>query len=184
MILLFGYWPPTDIGIATRHGMLWKWQTLQVNWKGSGYDVQAFSPTFQAPLPPIQPGKPPKWGQGTGILQVDYQKTSEDFWALVKQYRPIAILHHSRGADDNSWELEEKAHNLKHNDWVPDYTNPKRPNVGGAADDFSPYKNTPPPMAGDPPDPTQPAGSTRSSNLPKFQSNRSGGQPTAGGRFA
>jgi hypothetical protein len=143
--------------------MLWKWRIRQVNWKGSGYDVLAITPTF---LAPVDPGPPPEWDQGTGELQVDYQATSQDFWRLLELHRPIAILSHSRGNPiDKSWELEVSATNIKHGGWKNDFVPPKKPNIGGAADDFSPEKGKGP-IAQDPPDRTQAAGLTRASNLP------------------
>ncbi len=89
--------------------MLWKWRTKQENYKDSGYDVLAKSPTF----PKDPPGGIPDWGQGQGDLEVDYYDTSEDFWAIVAQYRPIAIMSFSRGDNNKSWELENAARNLK-----------------------------------------------------------------------
>jgi hypothetical protein len=158
VILLFGYWPPTDVGIAARHGMLWNWRTKQKNYKGSGYDVLAISPAF----PAVEPAG--GWGAGTGDLTVDYYDTSEDFWRIVNEHAPVAIMSFSRGADDKSWELEAAARNLGKLDWFADPAGHK-PHAGGSAADFSPFKDKGA-IAGDPPDRTKAANYKRASNLP------------------
>ena len=177
VILLFGYWPPTDIGIDTRHGMLWKWRTRQVNYRNSGYDVLAISPTFQNPLGWSDLARTvPYWGKGTGQLQVDYRGTSQDFWMIVQQHRPVAIMSFSRGSNDRSWEIEAGARNLRQSDWILNLTyrdassalqttNWDQPYAGGGASDPSPYQGRGA-AADNPPDPSRAAGSRRDSNLP------------------
>lgn len=107
---------------------------------------------------------------------VDYRDTSQDFWEMVQQNNPIAIMSFSLGNNDHSWELEATARNLAQNDWinkleyldnngVVQTQNFARPYAGGSAADFSPYKGQGT-IAGNPPDPTNAAGATRASNLP------------------
>lgn len=177
MILLFGYWPPTDIGIDTRHGMLWQWRALQENYKGSGYDVLAITPTFQTQLGWFDVAMTnPYWGKGSGQLMVDYRDTSEDFWAIVKKYVPVAIMSFSRGKPDKSWELEEVEQNRPQTAWttaltyidnngVPQTETWDPPFPGGSDEDFSPFRGLGA-IFGNPPDRSQAANKTRSSNLP------------------
>lgn len=114
LVLLFGYWPVTDIGIDARHGMLWKWRTKQDNYLNSGYDVLAITATFQAPTGWRDAGLTvPYWGSGTGDLTVDYLDTSRDFWDIVQKYTPIAIMSFSLGDYDHNWVLEHAARNLR-----------------------------------------------------------------------
>ena len=59
-----GYWPPTDIGLPGREGMLYKWRSLTKNFENSGYDVQAFSPAFGKQASDKYADGSPKWGPG------------------------------------------------------------------------------------------------------------------------
>lgn len=192
LVLLFGYWPPTDIGVpgnrtfpqppfpnATEfgQGMLWKWQTLQPNYLGSGYDVLAITPTFKSVLGYNTYQYPPNtgpmiidpfWGTGSGTLMVDYHATSTDFWNIVAKYRPIAIMSFSRGYPDNSWELEDFGTNWSNDQWaiqlpylnfdgsqhVPPATW-QPPFIGGGPLDPAPPSKGVQPPDGDPPDPTR-----------------------------
>ncbi|MCI0360192.1 MAG: PKD domain-containing protein [Planctomycetaceae bacterium] len=164
-ILLFGYWPRTDIGTEARPGMLKDWESLVENYKDSGFNVLAISPKFKEPVDPNGDGPGiPSWGSGSGDLMVDYYDTSEDFWRIVKKYDPVAIMAFGRTVADTRWELEEKARNLAKADWIVDY-NGHRPHAGGSAEDFSPFKGDGV-IAGNPPDRTKAAGETRSGNLP------------------
>lgn len=135
-IMLTGYWPPTNNMIRPFSTNLEQnpngWQGE--NWNDSGYDVHSFFPEF-----------PNGIGQGEGDLEVDYQDTSEDFWRIVEEVRPVAIITFSRGFNDNSWEIEKLQRNL--DEWIPDYTAPFQPTVS-------------------PPDQSVPAGFVRESSLP------------------
>ncbi len=207
LVLLTGYWPPTDIGVAgdrtfpqppfpektvSGHGMLWKWRNLQQNYMGSGYDVLAITPTFKAVQGYNnatfmgQPVVVPYWGKGTGTLMVDYRKTSTDFWRIVQELRPIAIMSFSRGRPNETWVLEPFGTNWARDQAVPqllpnqfwtlelNYLNFQnvqttehwdKPYIGGSADDPSPFRNQGA-IKYDPPDRTLPALSQRDSNLP------------------
>ncbi|MEX2139796.1 MAG: hypothetical protein WD894_11080 [Pirellulales bacterium] len=145
--------------------MLWKWRHKQGNYQNSGYDVVAFSPDFMNRKGWLDAGMTnPYWGKGDGWLTVDYIDTSKDFWALVNAHVPIAIMSFSRGDNDTSWELEEKARNLARNDWLVSLpwindngqvqqSEPfSPPHTGGSAVDFSPYKGQGA-IAGNPPRP-------------------------------
>ena len=118
-IILTGYWPPTNEMIrpfSADPGLNpggWKGE----NYKGLGYDVYAYFPTFE--------GGTAANPKGDGDFQVDYQKTYEDFYRVTGKLRPVAII--SYGLGDGPWEVETKAINLS--EWVDDYLEPKRPGV-------------------------------------------------------
>jgi hypothetical protein len=155
LILLFGYWPPTDVGIDTRRGILWEWRQ-RVTYRG--YDVVSISPRF------LEASFGGDWGKGEGDLTVSYAGTSEAFWRIVQERAPIAIMSFSRGRPGNAWLLEAAARNLRRTAWIED-PDGNQPRAGGSASDFSPYANTRP-RPGSPPDPTRDAGHKRDSNLP------------------
>ena len=135
-IMLTGYWPPTNEGVRRfstnpeQNPNGW----VGGDWEDRGYDVYSFFPEF-----------PDGVGQGVGDFEVDYQDTSEDFWRIVEEVHPVAIITFSRGNFDSSWEVERKQRNL--DEWVPDYT--------------APFQPTP-----SPPDASVPAGFVRESTLP------------------
>ena len=87
------------------------------NYKGLGYDVYAYFPTFTDGT-----AKNPK---GDGNFQVDYQSTYTDFNAITSKLKPIAIISYGLGA--GPWEIETKAVNLAH--WHDDYLDPKQPDT-------------------------------------------------------
>jgi len=140
VILVTGYWPPTNEMI--RHFS----QNVNLNpngWEGSnwenrGYDIISYFPEFESP-------DCSDCGQGYGFLQVDYQNTSEDFWPIFEENNPIGAITFSRGYMDQSWELEYNAYNRTN--WYNDYTSP-----------FQPTPN--------PPDQNESAYFLRNSNLP------------------
>ena len=120
IILLTGYWPPTNEMI--RHFS----QDLELNesgwqgenWENLGYDIISYFPTFNDP-------DCTSCGQGNGTFEVDYQDTSEDFWPIANSHRPIAIITFSRGYNNLSWELEYNAYNRTN--WIGDYSAPTLP---------------------------------------------------------
>jgi hypothetical protein len=121
-ILITGYWPPTN-------EMLRPWSQSPAqnpggwqgeNWEGRGYDIHSYFPEF--------PGiTSPPYGQGQGDFRVDYQHASEDFWRVVGELRPIAIITFSRGSTGPNWEIEARHRKLPLNSWTPDYEAPTRP---------------------------------------------------------
>ncbi|MFT4542302.1 MAG: hypothetical protein ACI835_004770 [Planctomycetota bacterium] len=119
-IMLTGYWTPTnemlrcfsDDPVQNPQGWIGS------DWEGRGYDVYAYFPEFT-------PLNCSICGQGSGDLEVDYQDTSADFWAIANSVRPIALITFSRGFDNLSWELEMNQYNR--NTWVNDYTAPLQP---------------------------------------------------------
>lgn len=120
-ILITGYWPPTN-------EMIRPWNANPVqnpagwvggNWEGRGYDIHAYFPEF--------PGGVDVNPQGNGDFEVDYQDTSNDWWRIVEEIQPVAIITFSRGNPDLSWELESRTRNWANANWVPDYTAPLRP---------------------------------------------------------
>lgn len=132
-IMCTGFWDPTGTMLVPFSTDIelnpsgWQGE----NWEGLGYDIYSYFP---------------KPGIYTGMFEVDYQDTWEDFWNVASQLHPIAII--SFGAGDGPWEIEYNARNL--NSWVND----EKP----------PYQPTP-----CPPDDTQPAGYIRHSTLPVQQ---------------
>ncbi len=139
-IVLTGYWPPSNEAVRrfstnpAQNPQGWIGQ----NWEGRGYDVHSFFPEFNPP-------NCDSCGQGTGDLEVDYQDTTADFWALVPPLKPIAVLTLSRGFPNTSWELEMNQFNR--NAWAGDFTAP-----------FQPTPN--------PPDTSYPVNGLRPSTLP------------------
>lgn len=140
VIVVTGFWPPTNEMI--RHFSQdpalnpdgWQGE----DWNGLGYDVISFFPEFDDP-------DCDNCGQGHGNFEVDYQDTSSDFWLLIDELDPIAVITFSRGYIDNSWELEYNFYNRTN--WVNDYTAP-----------FLPTPN--------PPDSDEPSFFLRNSTLP------------------
>ena len=120
VILVTGFWPPTNEMI--RHFS----QNLELNpsgwegddWEGRGYDVISFFPEFSDP-------DCSNCGIGIGDFKVDYQDTSNDFWPIVNDLNPIAIITFSRGYINQSWELEYNYYNRTN--WYPDYQTPTLP---------------------------------------------------------
>lgn len=120
-ILITGYWPPTN-------EMLRPWSTNPAqnpggwqggNWEGRGYDIFSYFPEF--------PGGTGTNPRGTGDFQVDYQAASADFWRVVGELRPVAIITFSRGSPGANWELESRHRKLPLGSWTPDYLAPTRP---------------------------------------------------------
>ena len=135
-IMLTGYWPHSN-------NMLRRFSTnldqnpdgwVGQNWEERGYDVYSFFPEF-----------PNGMGQGVGDFEVDYQDTSEDFWRIVEEVQPVAIITFGRGSADRSWEVEWRTRNL--DSWVNDYSEPRQPTPS-------------------PPDPSVPVDHIRYSTLP------------------
>jgi len=131
-VMVTGYWDPTGQMIApfSLDPELNPDGWIGDNWQEMGYDVFSYFP-----MP----------GEYTGDFEVDYQDTWEDFWDIVAELEPIAII--SFGAGTGPWEIETKARNLTN--WVPD--------------NEIPYMPTP-----NPPDDTVPVGFIRYSTLPYY----------------
>lgn len=142
-ILITGYWPPTNEMIrpfsqnpAQNPG---GWQGG--NWEGRGYNIFSYFPEF--------PGiTQPPYGRGEGDFEVDYQDASADFWRVVGDLRPVAIITFSRGGVNNSsWELESRARKLPLNSWTPDYLAPTRPTpdlpIASEPDNFIRFSSLP-----------------------------------------
>ena len=120
VVMVTGFWPPTNEMIRqfSQDSTLNPWGWQGENFEDSGYDVVSFFPEFEDP-------DCSNCGMGYGHLEVDYQDTSEDFWLLVEQVQPIAIITFSRGYMDQSWELEYNYYNRTN--WINDYLTPLLP---------------------------------------------------------
>ena len=135
-IMLTGYWPPTNNML--RHFSTnpeqnpdgWEGQ----NWESRGYDIHSYFPEFPYGL-----------GKGEGDFEVDYQDTSEDFWRVVADIHPVAIISFGRGSPGRNWEVEWRARNLAQ--WIDDYEAPRQPTPA-------------------PPEPNMPVDHIRYSSLP------------------
>lgn len=120
VVLLTGYWPPTNEAVrrfSQQPGLNpggWAGQ----DWMGRGYDVVSYFPTFANP-------NCNNCGVGMGDLEVDYQDTTPDFAAIVDQHKPIAIITFSRGSFGTTWEVEMNQFNRSN--WVDDYAAPFQP---------------------------------------------------------
>ena len=120
IILVTGYWPPTNEMI--RHFS----QNINLNpngwegenWENRGYDIVSFFPEFDPP-------DCLNCGIGYGDLEVDYQDTTEDYWPIVNNVKPLGIITFSRGFNNMSWELEMNTYNRTN--WGPDYLLPFLP---------------------------------------------------------
>jgi pyrrolidone-carboxylate peptidase len=132
-IMLTGFWDPTGRMLTQfstdpeLNPEGWKGE----NWADLGYDIYSYFP---------------KPGSYTGMFEVDYQDTWEDFWSVTEQIKPFAII--SFGAGTGPWEIEYNARNL--DSWIND--------------DSTPYQPTP-----SPPDDTVPVNYVRHSTLPVQQ---------------
>ena len=115
-IMLTGYWRPTNNMIRHFSTNIEQnpdgWQGE--NWEDSGYNIHSFFPEF-----------PDGLGKGVGDFEVDYQDTSADFWRIVEEVRPVAIITFGRGGNFDEWEIESRARNL--DQWVDDYEDPRQP---------------------------------------------------------
>ncbi|MAZ60558.1 MAG: hypothetical protein CMG50_00045 [Candidatus Marinimicrobia bacterium] len=130
IILLTGYWPPTNEMIRhfsqdeNLNPLGWQGE----NWENRGYDIISYFPEFSNP-------DCSNCGQGFGTLEVDYQDTSQDFWPIFNDHRPIATITFSRGYMDQSWELEFNAYNRF--SWINDFTSPFQPTPSPPDSDVS-----------------------------------------------
>ena len=118
-ILVTGFWPPTNEMIRHFSQNIFlndNWEGG--NWQDRGYNIISYFPQFSDP-------DCDNCGQGYGDLEVDYQDTSLDFWDIVEEHDPVAIITFSRGYIDYSWELEFNFYNRTN--WYPDYSAPTLP---------------------------------------------------------
>ncbi len=131
VILLTGYWPPTNEAVRpfSQNPILNPEGWIGEDWEGFGFDIVSYFPTF---FPPDCES----CGQGSGDLEVDYQDTSEDWWNIVDSLNPISIITFSRGYINYSWELEFKYYNWQN--WIDDFTPPYQPTPS------PPDQNSPP----------------------------------------
>jgi pyrrolidone-carboxylate peptidase len=106
-IVVMGMWPPTndmvrrfsDDPVKNPDGWLGE------NWRGKGYDIFAFFPEF--------PNYSAHGLKGVGDFQIDYRAVSKDFWRIVTDKQPCAIVTFSAMAGTYPcWAVERFARNL------------------------------------------------------------------------
>jgi hypothetical protein len=163
VILITGYWPPTNNMVrqfSPSHaapggvpGSGW----VGSDWEGRGYDIVSYFPEF-----PGQTG--PNWGRGSGWLEVDYQDTAQDFEELTALHKPAAIITFSRANTSVGWEMEPATQRFR----LPGEANPPGRNIPVYRADYSPTTSnerypTNVPIA------TEPVGRIRNSTLPMQQ---------------
>ncbi len=174
LILMIGYWPPTDVGNMLS-AFSSRQQYRKLNGQLTNYDVLALSATYAAPIGTWpEPSTWPFWGGGSGSFRVDYKNTADSFWDTVPGLAPVALLSFSwMGTPDSglpSWKIEADAVNRAQGDWItPIRYNASgttelytidAPYIGGSSDDPSPFQGDGA-ILGNPPDRTVPAGATR-----------------------
>jgi len=126
-IMLTGYWPPTNEMLRRfspnpeQNPNGW----IGEDWEGRGYDIYAFFPEF-----------PDGLGRGVGDFEVDYQDTSADFWRVVGELHPVAIITFGRGSPGRNWEVEWRTRNLL--EWIDDYDEPRQPTPAPPDDSVPP----------------------------------------------
>ncbi len=151
------------------------------------YDVLAMSPKFNASLGVDSQGAP-FWGKGVtdnGSFTVDYRDTSDKFWTIVANLRPIAIMSFSRWAYNKDWMLDAWGTNWKNAVWIDQLQyldnqvvrtmNWDPPYIGGSQQDPAPPSQGHPPVpgGGNPPDPTKPgSNSVNAPNVPPMNTRR------------
>ena len=112
--MLTGYWPVTNemlVDFSTDNSLNpdgWKGR----NWRGSGYNIYSYFPTFGEGTK-AEPA-------GSGEFMVDYQVTERDFRRLTDTLCPIAIISFGIGA--GPWEIEYNAINSV--EWTDDFVEP------------------------------------------------------------
>lgn len=106
-ILLTGMWPPTNDMIRQfsddpgKNPQGWSGR----DWHGRGYDIFACFPEF--------PDYAASTLEGTGEFQIDYRRVSSDFWRIVADTQPCAIVTFSAMAGTYPcWAVERYARNL------------------------------------------------------------------------
>jgi pyrrolidone-carboxylate peptidase len=116
-VILTGYWPPSNQMLVEfslnnqRNPSGWQGK----NWRGLGYNIYAFSPTFS--------GGTAENPKGNGDFEVDYQDTILDFQRIAGAYKPVVIICYGQGP----WEIEQNA--VIHTQWHDDYLPPTQPDT-------------------------------------------------------
>lgn len=117
-VLVTGYWPPTNEMLRefSQNPAQNPGGWVGENWENRGYNLYAFFPEFPGGL-----------GKGDGDFEVDYQDTSNDWWPLVDQIKPLCIVTFSRAGNDLDWEMEGGNGNYTSSLWSSDYLIPFKP---------------------------------------------------------
>jgi len=105
-IMLTGFWQPTSqmvVRFCTDPGVNpdgWKGE----NWENLGYDIYSFVAK--------------EYYNNSGTWEMRYQQIWNEYWNIVNQLHPIAIIGFGQGGKENTWSIENKAVNW--NKWYVD----------------------------------------------------------------
>ena len=79
------------------------------NWNGYGFNVYSYFPEFPPDGGPFADpsGSPERIGSVDSDFRVDYQDTSEDFWRIMDEQRPVILIITSWGSGPG-WEIEAR----------------------------------------------------------------------------
>ena len=107
-VVVTGYWPPTNEMLRQfstnpdQNPDGWQGE----NWNGHGFNVYAYFPEFPPDGDPFPDpfGSEGFIGDEDSDFRVDYQDTSEDFWRIMDQQRPVILITTSWGS--NWWERD------------------------------------------------------------------------------
>ena len=105
-IMLTGFWQPTSqmlVGFCTDPGVNpdgWQGE----NWENLGYDIYSFVAN--------------EYYNNSGTWEMRYQQIWNEYWNIVDQLHPIAIIGFGQGGKENTWRIESKAVNW--NKWYVD----------------------------------------------------------------
>jgi hypothetical protein len=132
VIVITGYWPPTNEGVRpfSTNPELNPDGWIGDNWENRGFQIHSFFPTFEDPDCSF-------CGRGMGDFEVDYQDTSGDFWPIMNGLQPVAIVTFSRGSNNLEWEVE--AFEPNRDSWVNDYLSPFQPTPSPPDDSVDPW---------------------------------------------
>jgi hypothetical protein len=143
-VVMIGFWPPTNEMLRP-----WSQNTAQnpggwqgQNWGGLGHDVYSFFPEFPPDGNPFNDsfGSDGYVGSANSDFRVDYQDTSADFWRVMDQLNPRAVITFSWGGYDSRWEIErvEGGHYTGNADPARDWYY----DGSGPSSEWYPYQNT------------------------------------------
>jgi len=100
-IMLTGFWQPTSQMIVRFSTDPYVnpdgWQGE--NWENLGYDIYSFVAK--------------EYYNNNGTWEMSYQQIWNEYWDIVNQLHPVAIIGFGQGGKENTWRIENKAVNWK-----------------------------------------------------------------------